>query len=953
MARVEIDYLVSTAPTCAVGKLICLLMLLSWSLTASAEELLYRIPSSGSAEAYIQKGPYFLQGNADGSPFGMRVPAILQFGAVVKGPELGVPEGDYGIRFGKEVPETGYLRIFLWTNEYTGIVDGGYPSRNLVPDVYGYDQGVRVVVSKGITEMIPTPWALGGGYVPSGGVEVELSASQRTISFGETINVVAVSSRGGTVFPTSPSNYRYWVNSPELATISLNGELQLRVNPRTGQQIGIFAQSVNGVGAYLTMTAIDLTGNDADGDGLDDDWEYLYGFDPSNPADALADPDMDGLSNREEAAKGTNPLDSDTDRDGLNDLVDPEPLIPESVPPVVAIVSPVNGGTVTPGQTMVIIVSATDNVRVKAVSLTVNHGAVSLVEQGSGLYSGSFLAPSSEGNVEIAVVARDVAGNSATATSAVVVVPAVADTTITGRIVDSALAPIPGAQVGLSGQAAQVSGSDGRFEFAFTRGQRQSATLLAQATATNGDPLGVMRTVAFPTGGIVNLGDIVLAKTTFVRGRVVGTDGEPYPAALISCRGTPGAVSQADGSYILAVNPDYASIADIVALGGSPIQPLTGLAAVSMLPLRSEDMAPQITLLPPAFDNDLGDRFNPQLHKSIAHPLPFSFPFYGNQYSTVYVNSNGLIGMSPVEFQPYVYAFWDASPETFLAGVPAFAPLHSYINATASFFRDDYGSVTTLSNPDLSVGLYIKDTPQRSSFTWFRVHHSLDDTGEFDTFQAVLSLNGQLRSRYTTPFAGTAYYGTIGVVGITPGGGAAPASAVTVNFSEVTTRALLSGTGATETFQRLVPDFDLGGREITFTPTEAAAYLIQQQPFPSSARTILTGCLMDGQQPRVGVVVNVTGGLSATTDSQGCFVIEVPLNAFAPLNSPKVVSVTVGGTTTFSNVGIFPGVINLLPIPQGISGFVPSVSKISGSIPSVRLAATSRPWSELANRNHR
>ncbi len=47
---------------------------------------------------------------------------------------------------------------------------------------------------------------------------------------------------------------------------------------------------------------------DADGDGMPDWWETLYGFDPLDPNDALGDADGDGSSNGAEYVAGTNPL---------------------------------------------------------------------------------------------------------------------------------------------------------------------------------------------------------------------------------------------------------------------------------------------------------------------------------------------------------------------------------------------------------------------------------------------------------------------------------------------------------------------------------------------------------------------------------------------------------------------------------------------------------------------
>lgn len=58
---------------------------------------------------------------------------------------------------------------------------------------------------------------------------------------------------------------------------------------------------------------------DADGDGMDDNWETTYGLDNTDPSDAALDYDSDSLSNLQEYTFRTNPLQADSDSDSLSD----------------------------------------------------------------------------------------------------------------------------------------------------------------------------------------------------------------------------------------------------------------------------------------------------------------------------------------------------------------------------------------------------------------------------------------------------------------------------------------------------------------------------------------------------------------------------------------------------------------------------------------------------------
>lgn len=59
--------------------------------------------------------------------------------------------------------------------------------------------------------------------------------------------------------------------------------------------------------------------NDSDSDGMDDDYEKAFDFDPTNANDSAFDTDNDGVSNLDEYLRGLNPHQPDTDSDGYSD----------------------------------------------------------------------------------------------------------------------------------------------------------------------------------------------------------------------------------------------------------------------------------------------------------------------------------------------------------------------------------------------------------------------------------------------------------------------------------------------------------------------------------------------------------------------------------------------------------------------------------------------------------
>lgn len=96
-------------------------------------------------------------------------------------------------------------------------------------------------------------------------------------------------------------------------------EMLFSYNERIGQYF-------DNTGAYSVTigsgTTTDPLKADTDDDGIDDKTELDLDLDPNDPADALEDPDLDGLSTLAELDLETDPFKPDTDGDRIGDGVE-------------------------------------------------------------------------------------------------------------------------------------------------------------------------------------------------------------------------------------------------------------------------------------------------------------------------------------------------------------------------------------------------------------------------------------------------------------------------------------------------------------------------------------------------------------------------------------------------------------------------------------------------------
>ena len=149
--------------------------------------------------------------------------------------------------------------------------------------------------------------------------------------FGAVLPAGTISVAGNAGVRNLVSVYSTDDSSTPLCTVEADdaGDFSCEIGDFGDGVYSINAQSTNGTGGNSAFSPevlffIDEDG-DIDNDGLPDYWEELWGLNSLNPLDASLDADADGLDNLSEFGFGSNPLDGDSDEDGVcdGDEVDP------------------------------------------------------------------------------------------------------------------------------------------------------------------------------------------------------------------------------------------------------------------------------------------------------------------------------------------------------------------------------------------------------------------------------------------------------------------------------------------------------------------------------------------------------------------------------------------------------------------------------------------------------
>jgi hypothetical protein len=333
------------------------------------------------------------------------------------------------------------------------------------------------------------------------------------------------------------------INSDEIANNTLldDGDTD-NDNLSDGNEVNVYNSNPNlydtdgdglSDGSEVNSTpSSDPTLRDTDADGIDDNIEVQYGLDPGNANDAAADADNDGLTNLEEVANNTridladtdgdtlsdgdevnglpatNPLDRDTDDDGLEDNEDYAPVVPDTEAPVVSLTAPDLGLSYLKGQRVTFELAASDLGRVTQVFYRINN-----IQQPTVLtaapYQFSIVLPTDAESIVFEALAVDTNGNQGSTGALTVNVIDDPLTTVVGTVVDINSLPAAGVTLSVHNIEA-ISQADGSFVITGVPVAPGDITVLANVVIDGVTLIGGSSTVSPVQAGVTDVGQIQL-----------------------------------------------------------------------------------------------------------------------------------------------------------------------------------------------------------------------------------------------------------------------------------------------------------------------------------------------------------------------------------------------------------------------------------------------------------
>jgi hypothetical protein len=313
--------------------------------------------------------------------------------------------------------------------------------------------------------------------------------------------------------------------------------------------------------------------------------------------------------------------------------------------PSVRLLSPVPEVAITEGGTVSVAADATDDVQVASVVLKVN-GTVRRTASAPP-YGVDVQIPVGSTQVTVEALATDSIGQTASTgplTFAVAddVAPIVA-VTAPGNgssVIEGATLPVmvsAADDISVARVQLMVNGATGSPDtlapYEFTVTVPAGATSLRLAAVAY-DNLG-----RSSTSSQVTL-EVAPDRKTTVAGSVILEDSQPVAGAQVVCRGVSG-TSGADGSFTLAGVPTVNPVACSASATSADGKLLSGTSAtVPPAPGDLTTVGP-IVIAESLFETDLGINLNLGDDQSSSVTLPFPFPYFGQTYTRIFLNTNG------------------------------------------------------------------------------------------------------------------------------------------------------------------------------------------------------------------------------------------------------------------------------------------------------------------------